>query len=49
MMVDDKVHLSVRVPKQMLKDLKIIAIQKDITVTKIVLEYLEKYVEENKK
>ena len=49
MMADDNVHLSVRVPKQMLKDLKIIAIQKDITVTKIVLEYLEKYVEENKK
>lgn len=48
-MVDEKVHLSVRCPKQLMKDLKIIAIQQDTTVTQIVLDYLEKYVEENKK
>ena len=48
-MVDEKVHLSVRCPKQLMKDLKIIAIQQDTTVTQIILDYLEKYVEENKK
>lgn len=48
-MVDDKVHLSVRVPKELMKDLKIIAIQKETTVTEIILPLIEKYVEENKK
>ena len=48
-MVDEKVHLSVRCPKQLMKDLKIIAIQQDTTVTNIVLSLLNDYVEENKK
>ena len=48
-MVDDKVHLSVRAPKQLMKDLKIIAIHKDTTVTDIVLALIQEYVEENKK
>ena len=48
-MTEEKVHLSVRCPKNLLKDLKIIAIQQDTTVTKIVLDYLEQYVKENKK
>lgn len=47
--MEEKTHLSVRINRQLLKDLKIIAIQQDTTVTRIVLEYLEKYVEENKK
>ena len=49
MLMVEKTHMSVRVPKELLKDLKIIAIQKDTTVTQIVLDYLYEYVEENKK
>ena len=49
MMVDDKAHLSVRLPKSLMKELKIIAIQKDITVTEIIIPLVKKYVEENKK
>lgn len=49
MMADDKAHLSVRIPKQLMKDLKIIAIQKDITVTEIIIPLVKEYVEENKK
>ena len=48
-MSEEKVHLSVRCPKDLLKDIKIIAIQEDTTVTKIVLDYLEEYVKEHKK
>ena len=48
-MADDKVHLSVRFPKELMKELKIIAIQKETTVTDIVIPLIEKYVEENKK
>ena len=48
-MTDEKVHLSVRAPKALMKDLKIIAIQQDTTVTNIILEYLEEYVNEHKK
>ena len=48
-MTDDKVHLSVRAPKALMKDLKIIAIQQDTTVTKIILDYLEEYVAKHKK
>ena len=48
-MVEEKVHLSVRAPKELMKDLKIIAIQKDTNVTEIVLRLLTEYVEENKK
>ena len=45
----DKTHMSVRVPRQLLKDLKIIAIQQDTTVSKIILDYIEEYVKEHKK
>ena len=45
----DKTHMSVRVPRQLLKDLKIIAIQQDTTVSRIILDYIEQYVEEHKK
>ena len=48
-MADDQVHLSIRAPKQLMKDLKIIAIQQDTTVTNIVLTLLQEYVNENKK
>lgn len=48
-MTEEKTHLSVRCPKSLLKDIKIIAIQQDTTVTKIILDYLEEYVKENKK
>ena len=48
-MANDQVHLSIRAPKQLMKDLKIIAIQQDTTVTNIVLSLLNEYVEENKK
>ena len=48
-MADDQVHLSIRAPKQLMKDLKIIAIQQDTTVTKIVLTLLQEYVNDNKK
>ena len=48
-MSEEKVHLSVRCPKSLLKDIKIIAIQEDTTVTQIVLDYLEEYVKEHKK
>ena len=48
-MTEEKTHLSVRCPKDLLKDIKIIAIQEDTTVTKIVLDYLEEYVKEHKK
>lgn len=48
-MVEEKVHLSVRAPKGLMKDLKIIAIQEETTVTDIVLTLLQEYVEKNKK
>ena len=48
-MTEEKVHLSVRCPKDLLKDIKIIAIQQDTTVTKIILDYLEEYVKQHKK
>ena len=47
--MNDKTHMSVRVPRQLLKDLKIIAIQQDTTVSKIILDYIEEYVKEHKK
>ena len=46
-MTEEKTHLSVRAPKALMKDLKIIAIQQDTTVTKIILDYLEEYVKEH--
>ena len=47
--MNDKTHMSVRVPRQLLKELKIIAIQQDTTVSKIVIDYIKQYVEEHKK
>ena len=48
-MTEEKTHLSVRAPKRLMKDIKIIAIRQDTTVTKIILDYLEEYVKEHKK
>ena len=45
----EKAHLSVRIPKELMKDLKIIAIEKETNVTEIVIPLLVKYVQENKK
>jgi len=45
----EKAHLSVRIPKELMKDLKILAIEKETNVTEIVIPLLVKYVEENKK
>ena len=47
--MSEKAHLSVRIPKSLMKDLKIIAIQQDTNVTELVIPLLVKYVEENKK
>ncbi|MBP5426732.1 MAG: hypothetical protein J6Y29_02400 [Clostridiales bacterium] len=44
-----KTHLSIRIDKDLLKDLKIIAIQQDTSVTRILLDFIEQYVEEHKK
>ena len=49
MMVDDKAHLSVRIPKELMKELKIIAIKKDTNVTNLVSELLQQYVDNLKK
>ena len=45
----EKAHLSVRIPKELMKELKIIAIEKETNVTEIVIPLLVKYVQENKK
>lgn len=47
--MSEKTHMSVRVPRQLLKELKIIAIQEDTTVSRIILDYIEQYVAEHKK
>lgn len=47
--MNDKTHMSVRVPRQLLKDLKIIAIQQDTNVTNLVSELLQDYVDNLKK
>ena len=47
--MSEKVHLSIRAPKELMKELKIVAIEKETTVTQIVLELLEDYLEQNKK
>jgi len=49
MKMADKAHLSMRLPKDLMKDLKIIAIQKEVTITSIVIKLLEDYIDENKK
>ena len=45
----EKTHLSIRIEKDLLKQLKIIAIQQDTSVTRILLDFIEDYVEQNKK
>jgi predicted transcriptional regulator len=47
--MSNKTHLSIRIDKELLKELKIIAIQQDTSVTGILLDFIHKYVEENKK
>ena len=39
----EKAHLSVRIPKELMKDLKIEAIKKEITLTDMVILILEEY------
>ena len=39
----EKAHLSVRIPKDLMKDLKIAAIKKEITLTDMVILILEEY------
>lgn len=45
----EKAHLSVRIPKQLMKQLKFIAIEEETNVTEIVIPLLEQYVEEHNK
>jgi predicted transcriptional regulator len=47
--MSERTHLSIRIDKDLLKDLKIIAIQQDTSVTGILLDFIEQYVEEHKK
>jgi len=42
----EKAHLSVRIPKELMKDLKIAAIKKEITLTDMVILILEGYLKE---
>ena len=42
----EKAHLSVRIPKELMKDLKIAAIKKEITLTDMVIMILEEYLHE---
>ena len=42
----EKAHLSVRIPKELMKDLKIAAIKKEITLTDLVVMILEEYLHE---
>jgi len=45
----EKAHLSIRIPKRLMKDLKILAIEREQTLTNVVRSILEEYVEQNKK
>lgn len=45
----EKAHLSLKLPKELMKDLKIISIQKEETMTSIVIQLIADYVEQNKK
>ena len=45
----EKAHLSIRIPKRLMKDLKILAIEREQTLTNVVRSALEEYIEENKK
>lgn len=47
--MNEKTTLTIRIDRQLLKEMKIIALQQDTSVTRIVIDYFEKYVEENKK
>lgn len=47
--MNEKTTLTIRIDRQLLKDMKIIALQQDTSVTKIIVDYFEQYVEQNKK
>lgn len=47
--MSEKAHLSIRIPKELMKELKILAIEKETTVTDLVLPLLEEYLEQNRK
>ena len=45
----EKTTLTIRIDKDLLKEMKILAIRQDTSVTQIIVSYLEELVEENKK
>ena len=47
--MSEKAHLSIRIPKRLMKDLKILAIEKEKTLTNVVRDILEDYEKKNKK
>ena len=47
--MSEKTTLTIRIQRDLLKEMKIIAIQQDTSVTRIIIDYLEQYVEEHKK
>jgi len=47
--MSEKAHLSIRIPKRLMKDIKILAIEREQTLTNVVRTALEEYIEENKK
>jgi hypothetical protein len=48
-MSEEKAHLSVRIPKSLMKELKHLAVEKEVTVTELVLPLLEEYLEQYRK
>lgn len=47
--MSEKTTLTIRIEKDLLKEMKIIAIQQDTSVTRIIIDYFEQCVEANKK
>ena len=47
--MNEKTTLTIRIDRQLLKEMKIIALQQDTSVTRIIIDYFEEYVEQNKK
>lgn len=46
--MEKKAHLSLMIPLRLMKDLKIMAIEKETTLTKLVSDILQEYIQENK-
>ena len=47
--MSERTTLTIRIDKDLLKEMKILAIRQDTSVTQIIVSYLEELVEENKK